>query len=155
MENVQGALDNNFSGNDIRVLKDRGYFGVTLPVTYRNTLNGTGQVNYYYDPFFIANRPYQVVSATERHQVNSGGANATVSVYIVPSGTAPISGISVSSGSFDLSTTANTDQSLTIDGPALLAAGDALSIIPASTAPGFGGFTTVSGVTVQVVLRAV
>jgi len=148
-------ISNSYSSSNVRVLKDRGFYGVTLPVTYRNTLNGTGMVNYFYDPFFIANRPYQVVSATERHQVNSGGANATLTLAILPSGTAPISGTSVSSTTFDLSTTADTDQELPIDGPALLATGDALNLIPHSTVPGFGGFATVSGVTVQVVLRAV
>ena len=138
---------------EIRITKDRGFFGITLPLT-RCMEGATPQTAANYTtPFFIANRFYQVITVTERHQVaGSDGGAVTVTVNKVPSGTAPASGTAVITTPLSLKTTADTNQSgivSTVQGVAILAPTDALCLISSGT------LTAVVGVTVSVLLKAI
>lgn len=141
-----------FNRGEIRIVKDNGFYGVTKPVMFR--LYGTvpQTAGNWTAPFFIADRPYYVLSVTERHETAGSDAGAvTAMLKVVPSGTAPSSGTDVLSAGLNLKSTANTNQSgtlLTTAGARTLDIGDALSFITTGT------LTALAGVTISVVLRS-
>lgn len=142
--------------NNIRIAPQEGFRGVTKPVT--RWLEGTTAQTAanYTTLFFIADRSYEVLSVTERHETaGSDGGAVTVMLKKVPSGTAPASGTDVLTGGISLKATANTNQNGTISQLRTnsvynrrLSSGDGLSLVTTGT------LTAVTGVTVSVLLRA-
>lgn len=141
----------------LRILKQNGFYGVTLPVTfYLGDTDAQSQLLWRV-PFFIANRSYAVVQIIERHETAATNAD-TVQLVKVPSGTAPASGTNILSAGFLLNGAADTNQKITTistikivsTAAATLSAGDALAFITSAN-PVAG----VKGVTVSVLLRAV
>lgn len=136
---------------EIRVLKNEGFRGITLPIMH--VLHGTAAAvsANYLTPFFIANRPYQVVSVTVRYEVASSAAE-TFNLVKVPSGTAPASGTDLLTTEIALNGTANTNISgaiSTVTGVAILSTGDALALETSGTP------TDCSGLTLSVLLKAI
>ena len=98
--------------------------------------------------FFVADRPYRVVSIIHRPLVvGSDGSAVTATVKKAPSGTAIASGTSLHSGSADLKGTINTNAPLTMSTDASvlrLAAGDAIGLDVTGTATAARGVITVT-----------
>lgn len=138
---------------ELRIWKNDGFFGVTLPVMYR--LEGTSAATAlnYSAPFFIAQRDYYLISVTERHEVAGSDAGAvTMMLKKVPSGTAPGSGTDMLSAGFNLKATADTNQEgtlVTTAGGLTIPRGYSLSFLLTGTP------TAVQGVTASVILKAV
>lgn len=140
----------------IRISQQNGFLGVTKPVTVRIFGTNAATAANYTAPFFIADRSYEVLSVTERHETaGSAGGSVTLMVKKVASGTAPASGVDVLSAGIDLKATANTNQSGTIIQTRTsnvynktLTSGDALALVTTGT------LTSVAGVTVSVLLRS-
>lgn len=111
----------------LNVSQPRGYRGRFIQATFRLPDTQAQTANNYLPPFFTADRRYEIVQVTERH-VGAGGAGATVTVYVTPSGTAGGAGKSVCT--IDLTTTANTNQNATLSatlGNRFIEAGDSLT----------------------------
>jgi len=139
--------------DEIRIAKDGGFFGVSLPIV-RCMFGTTPQTAANYTtPFFIANRPYRVISITERHQVAGSDAGAvTCQVKKVPSGTAPASGTNLLATAFNMKATADTNQTgalSAVQGALTISSGDSICLESSGT------LTALVGVTVSVLLRAV
>lgn len=139
--------------DEVRVWKNDGFFGVTLPVMFTvQGANATTALNYT-APFFIANRDYYLISVTERHEVaGTDGGAVTLMLKKVPSGTATASGTDMLTAGLNLKSTANTNQSGTLSTTA------GVLTIPRGYALGMattGTLTTLQGVTVSVLLKAV
>jgi len=139
--------------DELRIRKTDGFFGVTLPVVVRiqGTLAQTAAN--YLTTFFRAQRTYEVIEVSERHE-NPGtdGGAVTVMLNKVPNGTAPASGTSILTAGLNLKATANTDQAgsiTTVISDRRLVQGDSLALESSGT------LTSVVGVTVTVLLRAI
>ena len=105
-----------------------------------------------YSTCFIADRPYQVVSAQETHAVASSGGATTLDITKDVGTGAPASGSSVLNGStFNLAATANTVQSINAvnTGVSQLAVGDRLALKLTGTP------TSMTNVTVTIALRSI
>ena len=156
------ARADNAAGTDVVRLHgvdandDRVYVAEEATKAYRKTIHWQIQDNASISTqaFFIADRPYRVVSVTEVHATASSVAG-TAYVEKTPSGTAPGSGTSVMASTFDLTSTAQTPVTAAIpttntadsDNPDLqLATGDALSVVVAGT------ITSLVGMHITVVL---
>lgn len=138
--------------DELRILKTHGYFGCTLPVAVRIPGADAATAANYLTPFFIAQRTYEVVEVTERHEAAGTDLGAvTVMLNKVPSGTAPASGTSILSAGINLKATADTNQSGTVIKTSVrrLVTGDALCLETTGT------LMSVSGVTVSVLLKAI
>lgn len=137
---------------EMRVTKDNGFYGITKPVMFRLYSTEPQTAAKWTTPFFIADRPYYVISVSERHETaGSDGGSVTAMLKVVPSGTAPASGTDVLSAGLNLKSTANTNQSgslSTTAGARTLDQGDSLAMITTGT------LTALVGVTISVVLRA-
>lgn len=137
--------------NELRILKERGFFGVTLPVELRVKGGEAGYPENYTTPFFTANRNYIVVSVICRWETKCDVA-CTLQLMKVPDGTAPASGTALLTTAFDLTGTANTNNHgvlVTTSGVNSLKAGDSLSGLTT------GGFTSLKGVSMSVLLKAI
>lgn len=145
------SADTNRTFNDITIRKNRGFFGVTLPVMARIDGAAAQTAANFTTPFFIANRSYQILEVIERHETaGSDGGAVTVMVKKTPSGTAPASGTDVLTAGLSLKATANTNQSGVISRSAdTLAYGDSLALVSTGT------LTNLVGVTVYVLLKAI
>lgn len=140
----------------IRVTQQEGFLGVTKPVTVRIPDTMAATAANYTAPFFIADRPYEVLWCMERHETKGTGAGAvTVMLKKVPSGTAPASGTDILTTGINLKATNNTNQEGTISQARTssvynrrLSRGDSLSLVTTGT------LTAVAGVTVSVLLRS-
>lgn len=138
---------------ELRIWKNDGFFGVTLPVMFVvNGANAATALNYT-APFFIAQRDYYLIAMTERHEVAGSDAGAvTIMLKKVASGTAPASGTDMLSAGLSLKATANTNQSgalVTTAGGLTVPRGTALCMVTTGT------LTAVQGVTASVILKAV
>lgn len=151
--------DSNFYNvQNFRILRQNGFYGVTLPVMVR-LYDTTAQTAVNYTaPFFIANRSYKVIQVIERHEAaGTDAGSVTLQLVKVPSGTAPGSGTNILSAGINLKATANTNQTITSltstkinqDTSSRLVSGDALSLSSSGT------LTALKGVTVYVLLRAI
>jgi len=142
------GVSNTF--NEIFLRKNRGFFGVTLPVMHTVFGAGAQTAANFTAPFFIANRSYQILEVIERHEVaGSDGGAVTIMLKKVPSGTAPASGSDVLTAGLSLKATANINQTGTIGQIDTLVAGDALSLVTTGT------LTALVGVTFYVLLKAI
>lgn len=106
-----------------------------LPIHHTITI---GTAN---SPFFIADAAYEVVSITECHAV-VGGAAAACQPEKVASGTAPGSGVVLTTAVIDLTTTVNVPQSPTLTATLAdrkLAIGDRLNRTISGTAGSYVG----------------
>ena len=137
---------------ELRIWKNEGFFGVTLPVMFRQEGASAATALNYTAPFFIAQRDYQLISVTERHEVAATDMGAvTMMLNKVPSGTAPASGTAMLTAGLSLKTTANTNQTgtlSTVAGARAINRGDSLAFITTGT------LTALVGVTIAVVLRS-
>lgn len=142
-----------YDWDELRILKDRGFHGVTKPVMFRLPTTDPQTAAQWTTPFFIADRPYLLLKVTERHETAGSDAGAvTAMLKKVPSGTAPGSGTDMLTAGMSLKTTANTNQSGTVskDITAIrMVAGDSLAFILTGTP------TALVGVTIAVLLRAI
>jgi len=154
---VQSMAGEETNTSEIHVDKQNGFFGVTLPII-TNLPGTTAQTAANFTtPFFIAQRSYEVIKITERHETAGSDAGAvTLQLVKVPSGTAPASGLSVMSATLSLKTTANTNQFGAISqvitssvADRVLVAGDSLALVSSGT------LTALVGVTVSVLLKAI
>lgn len=147
---IGSPVEQNRVFNDITVVKNRGFFGVTLPITVRLEGALAQTAANFTTPFFIANRSYLVLEVIERHETAGSDAGAvTLMLKRVPSGTAPASGTDMLTAGLSLKTTANINQSGTIGLVKTLTAGDALSLVTTGT------LTALVGVTVSITLKAI
>lgn len=143
--------------DQLTINKNEGFYGVTKPVMVRIPDTTAATAANYTTPFFIADRSYEILSATERHEVaGSDGSAVTLTVEKVPSGTAPGSGTVVLASTFNLKGTANTNQEVSVlqtySGSVpirRLSRGDALCLKTSGT------LTAVDGVCVSVLLRSI
>ena len=97
--------------------------------------------------FFIATRPMIVETCSEIHSTAAGGTS-TLTVEKLHGVTAPGSGTSVQTGSFNLNATANTVQAGTITSTvatATMATGDALGVVFANAIQSSAGVTVSCG----------
>lgn len=157
-ENTARSIkDLSFTEADrFRITQQNGFLGVTKPV--HHVIYGTSAATAanYSAPFFIADRSYEIISITERHETaGSAGGSVTLMVKKVPSGTVPASGIDVLTSGINLKATANTNQNGTISGARTsgvynktMTTGDSLSLVTTGT------LTSVAGVSVSVLLRS-
>lgn len=145
------SADTNRTFNDLTIRKNRGFFGVTLPVMTRVEGATAQTAANFTTPFFIANRPYQILEVIERHETaGTDGSAVTVMVKKTLSGTAPASGTDILTAGLSLKATANTNQSGVISRAAdTLAYGDSLTLVSTGT------LTNLVGVTVYVLLKAI
>lgn len=136
--------------NEIRILKRGGFFGAIPPVMYVIAgTSATASINFS-APLFIADRNYEVIGVTERHEV--AAVDGGLQVKKAPSGTSTSSGSDVLSSSINLTTTANTNQSGGLTGTRAnltIIKGDSVGL--AAT----GLLTALQGVTVSVQLQAI
>jgi len=153
----QGEIANEYSINELRILKDRGLYAVTLPIMVRIPYTDAATSSYYGTPFFIANRSYQIIQITSRFTSASSAAGAEFGVYQSPNGSGATSSVTSSSYGFPLTGTTNTNftvdfnssVSLNKDSTSLILAGDAL-VLQTNKTP-----TNAQGVTVSILLRGV
>jgi len=117
-----------------------GYIG-EQDITYTmlsNTNIGTTEI-------FIADRDYEVVDASMIWgTAGTDGGTVTADVEVTPSGTAPGSGTSVTTGAVSVKTTAATTSVFALSTSRrnrLLAQGDAISVVFAGTLTALAGFT--------------
>ena len=138
--------------DELRILKRNGFRGVLIPVIY--TIPGTSAQTAanFTAPFFFADRNYQVLEFWERHEVAGGDAGAvTIMLKKVPDTIAPASGTDILTATMDLKAGANTWLQGTITETLpnfTLSLKDALSVVTSGT------LTTLQGVTVAVILKA-
>ena len=148
---TEGQDSNRLSEVDeIRILKRRGYFGHVIPVmSVIRGADATSSANFS-TPFFRADRFYEVVEVSERHE--TAATDGAVNLRKVPSGTAPASGTAVLDSTISLAATANTDQAGTLASDLnsrRLSPGDSLSL------EATGLLTSCAGVTVSVMLKSI
>lgn len=138
---------------ELRIWKNDGFFGVTLPVMFRAEGTSAATALNYTALFFIAQRDYYLISVTERHEVvGSDGSAVTMMLKVVPSGTAPASGTDMLTAGLSLKATANTNQTgslVATAGGLLVPRGSGLAMVTTGT------LTAVQGVTASVLLKAV
>jgi hypothetical protein len=147
-------IENTFDTNEIRILKQEGFYGVTLPIAVRVPSTDAATAANYTAPFFIANtRDYELLDVRERHETaGSDGGDVTVMLKKVPSGTAPASGSDMLSAEINLKATANINQTgsiTTTSANRVLKQGESMALIVTGTP------TDVAGVTVSVLLRSI
>ena len=136
--------------------QQEGFRGVTQPVSVCIFGTNAATAANYTAPFFIADRPYEVLWSMERHETaGTSGSAVTVMLKKVPSGTAPASGVDVWTAGLSLKATINTNQQAVISQNRTtaiynrrLSRGDSLSLVTTGT------LTAVAGVTVSVLLRS-
>lgn len=136
--------------NELRVLKETGFFGVVPPVMF--IIRGTdaqASINFT-TPFFIADRSYEVLGCRERQEV--AATDGTLDVLRIPSGTAPASGTSVLASTINLTTTADTIQTPQI---AATLANRRLDRGDSLTLKANGLLTSLVGVSGSITLRAI
>lgn len=106
-----------------------------------------------YGVFFIADKPYEVMSVRERHETAGTDASAvSLMVKKVASGAAPADGANVLAAGLNLKGTANTVAAGSLHGTLAnrrLDVGDALALVPTGT------LTALAGVAVTVELKRV
>ena len=107
-EKITSPTD-NFFYDELRITKDRGFFGVTLPVGYTDFVHGVPAGTLSTPIFFVAQRPYKIMEIRERHSAANVGA-LSVQIKKVPSGTSVANGTSVLVTGFNLTSTANTNK---------------------------------------------
>lgn len=138
---------------ELRIWKNDGFFGITLPVMFRVQGADAETALNYTAPFFIAQRDYYLIGVTERHEVAGSDADpVTMQLYKVPSGTAPASGTAMLTAGLSLKSTANTNQEgtlVTTAGGLTIPRGYSLAFVTSGT------LTAVQGVTASVILKAV
>lgn len=142
--------------DEIRIIRRDGYFGVTLPITVRLYDSQATATANYTTPFFTAQRTYEVIEFSQRHETAEVTAARTLQLRKVPDGTAPASGTNILSSGIDLQAAANTLQYGTIsqtltDGVPVrrITRGDSLCLIMS------GAATELRGVTATVLLKAI
>lgn len=148
---------NSVNADRINVRVNDGFFGVTKPVTMVVPGAAAQEADNYSVCFFTADRSYEVILVTERHETaGSDGGTVTVTLEKLPSGTASTSGVDIITSGIDLKATANTNQTGIISQARTnsvydrrLAKGDSLSIYATGT------LTAVVGVSMSVLLRAI
>lgn len=154
---LQAEVAHEYSVNELRIIKDRGLYAVTLPIMIRIPYTDAATSSYYSTPAFIANRPYQIVQIVSRFTSASSAGSAEFGVYNSPNGGGSAVSVTSSSYGFPLTGTSNTnfvvtkDSSVHInsDSTSLILAGDAISLITNKTP------TNCQGVTVAILLRGV
>lgn len=136
----------------LRVLKKDG-LRHTFSVTVRIPGTDAATAGNYFALFFIARRPYEIISCKERHEVaGSDGSPVTFQLNKVPNGTAPASGTSILTTGLSLKSTADTLQAGTITAVIAnrrLVDGDGLCLETSGT------LTAVAGVSIVVELKAI
>jgi hypothetical protein len=154
-ERIGRPYGDRYETEELKIMKWGGFFGVTLPVSVRIEGTTAQTAANFTTPFFIANRSYEVLTVTERHETAVGSA-ATVMLVKVKSGVAPASGINVITSGINLNAVANTNQSGTIvktltNGvyDKTLLAGDSLALVTT------GALGSLAGVFVSVLLKAI
>ena len=156
-QEVSKMLSSAINISEIRLDKQNGFFGVTLPVNCRVPGTHAQTAALYTTPFFRAQRSYEIIQVRERHEVaGTDAGTVTVQLKKVPSGTAPASGTSILTSAISLKATADTDQTGTISqsitssvADRVIVSGDSLCLISAGT------LTAVQGVSVTVLLKAI
>lgn len=135
--------------NEIRVLKDNGFFGSVMPVMVILTGTDAQSSTNYSTPFFIADRDYFVTGFRSRWE--TAAADGTVRLKKVTDGAAPSAGRDVTTA-IPLTTAANTN----VDSPLtpttedrLIKKGEALAL------EANGLLTTIQGYTGATYLKAV
>lgn len=145
--------EKQYDWDQLRILQERGFHGVTKPVMFRLPTTDPQTSAQWTTPFFIADRPYLLLKVTERHETAGTDAGAvTCMLKKVPNGTAPGSGTDMLTAGISLKTTANTNQTGTVSKDVTvirMVAGDSLSFILTGTP------TDLVGVTLAVLLRAI
>ena len=158
IDQLSKDLSKIYSLQTIRILRDQGFFGITLPAMMFVPGASAQTAANFTTPFFIANRTYQVVQVIERHETaGTDAGSVTLMLKKVASGTAPSSGTDVLSAGISLKATANTNQTITSTSStyikrgssSILTSGNALSLVTTGT------LTALVGVTVHVLLRAI
>lgn len=125
---------------EVRVTKDRGFFGITKPVMVMRIGASDGHNTF---PFFIAEREYRVIKVVVRYESATNNAD-TLQIKKAPSGTATTSGTNILSSSVALNSTASTNITAVVSqaaGVASLLTGDALALITSGTLDGLFGLT--------------
>ena len=147
---VQEDNQNQATYSEVRVLKQRGFFGVIPPVLHILTGTSAQTSANYSASFFIADRPYEILDITERHE--TAAADGSLDVRKVPTGIVTAAGTSVLIANIQLTGAANTNLKGGL-GPTrstrTLSPGDSLALFTS------GLLTTVTGVTISVLLRAI
>lgn len=139
---------------EIRILKQNGFFGVTLPVTVRLQGSDATATANYTAPFFTANRTYEVVEFNERHETaESSAATCTLQLRKVPDGIAPASGTNILKTGINLKAAANTLQNgeiiTTVPSTRRIESGDSLCLVLSAAG------TELRGVSATVLLKAI
>lgn len=164
-------MDNSYIKNPLDDIKNETQRSSFLgnPIEDPNAAKAIGSVVYYpistrvqdttaataanYGYFFVADRPYEIVSVSERHKTaGTDGSAVTLQVEKLASGVAKASGVDILATAFDLKATINTNQygTLTNTKTALiLKKGDSLGLETSGT------LTAVADVCVTVILRAI
>lgn len=143
--------------DELRILKRDGLFGIIPPITVRLYDSQATATANYTTPFFTAQRTYEVIEFSERHETaESTAATLTLQLRKVPDGTAPASGTNILESGVNLKGTANAlrygtvSQSITSGAPVRrLIRGDSLCLIMSAAA------TELRGVTATVLLKAI
>jgi len=151
---------NDYANQALRVIKDRGFYGVTLPITRWVDYDECEVAANFNAPFFIANRKYQVIQVTERHLVPTNAVNSGLAVLIVSNGaSSPGGGNSVISPDYGINMGAvrNTNITCTVDtgSPSVRGKRSFLNVGDSLCLDTNGDLTGLKGVTVSVVLRAI
>ena len=121
-----GGLEGKDGGNGAFMVFTMNY---NVPVAATATL------------MFVATRSMVIDAIVGRTSVAGVGGAASVAFWKAPSGTAPISGTALHSGSFDMTGTINTTQTLALTS-LTLAVGDAVSAVFTGVATSaIGGIT--------------
>lgn len=144
-------MDNIFDIPEIRILKQDGFFGVTLPIGHTDVVPSTAAFT-----FFCANRSYKIIEVKERHETANVGAYS-LQIKKVPSGTAIASGTNVLTTAFDLTASAATTRSGVVD-RTRITGGGAYDLITENQSLAFsytGVAGAIRGVHVSVLLKAV
>lgn len=142
--------------DELRIAKQGGFFGVTLPVTfYIQGADAQTAANFTTLRFLNAHqdRGYEVIRVIERHETAGTDMSAvTIMLKKVPDATAPASGTDVLTAGISLKGTANTNAVGTISttlNSKLVKAGEGLTLVTTGT------LDALVGVTVSVLLKAV
>lgn len=119
-ESLSGELASNYSVQELRVIKDRGFYGNLVPINFTIPVptsywGGDNPIYPYQCPFFIANRTYQIMQISVRYQVKGTDAGGcTLTVKKAASGVAYTSATAVMTGSFNIGTTGTNNTVVTI-----------------------------------------
>ena len=137
----------------LKILKNRGFFGVTLPVMYVLPDAEAELSANWVAPFFRANRTYQVLECVIRY-TNNAVNDDTLDLVKNASGIISTAGTSVLSAKIDLTGVVETDHKgsiSTVPGIAVIPAGTCLSIVPKNSPKS----EALRGLTVYVLLKAI